>query len=851
MKNKLLVLVGALIALLMLPATARAAADCDTRVVDDFGAFTASGFVQVDTAAKNLAAQGAEVRVRTVRDFGGSANLDQYESSLLSQCRSWQGTNGKMKNNMVVLMLSLGSKRGVGLYYGNQWKPTLDAKWPGILAAKVKPKAAASVGDYSGALTDGLNQVALEIGAQTVAPAPQPRPSPPIQVTPVVPATPPVIVNQPPGPDHTVLWVFVLVGLLGAGVLIWFLLRRKSQREAARAAQQQAIVQQNACSAKVNELEEDVSLLDVKVSQLATLASEEDVAALRAEADDIKRTFGSASSRNADLAGTVSDPTRDGLSQAEYVQIGAGYGGILTTLEGVKAALTTFHSNASAFQKRIGDAPKQIDEAAAAVATATRDIGDVAKQGFKTVDANIYLTSASGYVDKAKTALAAKKYGEVAGFVSSAKADATKATASAKALAQKKIDADAAAARLKQRIESTSSSVPSAKDAYRQVSTTFVEKSWSDIGGKTAETDSAVAEASKFLAAAVTGASMDKQNWDASAAAVKNGNAALDRADAAMGAIRGRKRDLEAAKADAPKMLDRADAAIELACKYAREHAADVGTSVDADLTSAMATVKGARTELAAKTPDYLSVIAGAGNAKRKADDALEAATKKYRAAEALRQRAASAIAEASEAIGTAGGYVREHGSDVDIDPTAALRDARASLARAQSASTLTSRIELADAAKAKAEAVLTTAQGQVRAAQARRAEEARLAELERQRLAAEAERQRQLEQQRLDQQRRDADAAAALLTGVVVGSALSSANRSEDSYGRQSRRDDDDDGQRFGGGSVSLDDDSSKRDDGGSFGGGSVSLDDDSSSGADTSTNDDNNGNNGGSSDI
>src|SRR3990172_5939650 len=115
------------------------AQDCDRLVVDEAGVF-GSGIGQVESAAQELVNAGADVRVLTVRDFGGRANLDLYEADPEARCASWRAPDGGMKNNLIVFIVSFADSRGAGLYYGSLWKRTLDQQWNGIMTDEVVPR---------------------------------------------------------------------------------------------------------------------------------------------------------------------------------------------------------------------------------------------------------------------------------------------------------------------------------------------------------------------------------------------------------------------------------------------------------------------------------------------------------------------------------------------------------------------------------------------------------------------------------------------------------------------------------------------------------------------------------------
>src|SRR5512142_3009538 len=119
LKRRILFASATLACLLSAPLTARAQ-DCDSPVVDQANAF-GSDATRVEAAARKLQALGADVRVRTVRDFGGWENLERLADDYQRNCVTWRAQDGGFKTNLLVFMVSYGRKRGAALFYGKTW----------------------------------------------------------------------------------------------------------------------------------------------------------------------------------------------------------------------------------------------------------------------------------------------------------------------------------------------------------------------------------------------------------------------------------------------------------------------------------------------------------------------------------------------------------------------------------------------------------------------------------------------------------------------------------------------------------------------------------------------------------
>src|SRR5512136_1493118 len=90
----------------VLPATGLAQSLDQLLVIDDADIF-GNRIGEVEAAANRLVSQGGDVRVRTILTYGAAGNLDQYEAQLEQQSPSWLGQDGDLKNNLIVLIISL------------------------------------------------------------------------------------------------------------------------------------------------------------------------------------------------------------------------------------------------------------------------------------------------------------------------------------------------------------------------------------------------------------------------------------------------------------------------------------------------------------------------------------------------------------------------------------------------------------------------------------------------------------------------------------------------------------------------------------------------------------------------
>ena len=131
-------------------------------VVDQAGIF-GDELSRVERAARELKSKGADVHIWTIKSFSdsGEANLDAYFTNrLLKNNPAWQSPKGKKKGNLVVMIYAL-KERSIGIYYGHDWKSSIEPNRIRILTDLVAPKT--SRHKYADGFVAGLEETARVI----------------------------------------------------------------------------------------------------------------------------------------------------------------------------------------------------------------------------------------------------------------------------------------------------------------------------------------------------------------------------------------------------------------------------------------------------------------------------------------------------------------------------------------------------------------------------------------------------------------------------------------------------------------------------------------------------------------
>lgn len=731
-------------ALLLSPAAAFAAADCDSVVTDDANIF-GSGASQVQSAANELTKLGVTVRIRTVPDFGSAGSLDNYEAGLEKTCKSWQDASGNPRNNLVAIMVSMAPKHEVSVNFGDQWKPALGGNYTNIQTSMTPYLRD---GNFAGAFTYGINAAAGFINAQL---------NPPKTNT----TGPTTIINQAPSDNSGfVSLLFWALGIAAAALIALFGFRAfmgaARTRETARTAQLKAKSAQTSCANLINGF--DGTVLAARVNQVALTVSDQDAAAFKSQLVSIVTDQKSAAADMANYSQNAGmNPEQTGLSADQYDVIAGSYSAVLKKLNAVSDSKSKFEAALAEAEQSAKQAPQTIASSTAKIDAAKKGVAAQGKAGFQTAVPDAKLLEADTLLAQAADFLKSNRAGAAGSSATLAAKKADEAVSIAESLSKRRDASVAAIAALSSRIEDAKKIASDAKPVFEQVEADYVADSWKNIAGNGTEGQKRILSAEQALKDATDAAGMNTQNWDGADTLVVQANAKLDEALKLFAAIVALSASLADAKKKAQPEIDAAKADIDKASAYLTQWGKDVKDSLDDDLAKAKKLLKGAGDELAKKQPDYLLVVKTALAANHAADDILAEAQNEHESMERKRRLDVSLMQEASRSIDAATSYISNHKSDVGSKARGRLVDAKAFFAQAQSERSLDKRIDLAKLADQSADSALAKAQSDFG--------------------DAESERRRARE--------RDSDS---FNTGIVLGSlaSSSSSHRTSESWGSQ-----------------------------------------------------------------
>lgn len=716
-RNSLIALI-ALVGLVAAPAAAQAY-DCDRLVVDDAGAY-GSDVGRVETAARNLQSAGADVRVRTVRDFAGLADLEALADGLQAACPTWRAQDGGFKRNLLVFMVSYGDRRGAALFYGETWESKLGrGVAESMIGSVVVPelRAGRDVQAFETWSAAVGHAIAVRPPAESAAPTRAPAPS-----APAAPSKP---------ADLTVLWI-LLGGLLaiGGAVAVFLLLRSRKRREAERQkARREAQARKNACVQMMTSSDDAVVLAKSKLSTAAESYAEEDVAPLQSKLEQAGRLRTQATVAYGKLDTGDNDPDRDTFATETYVQIGAAYAAAERDFDASARLLGEVEQGIERLSRTASAAPKAVAESGKAIEAAVAAIEVVTKDGFRTEAAAAHLNAARASLKEAQSALEGKRFVAASGFAEAVLASAKEAAASAGSLPARRNKIVADLRSLSARVallDKDGGALDQGAETVKRLEAAYADACWESIKGNGKEAEAEIDAAHGAMKTAEEAATMDRQEWDVAERELADGNRACERAESLMRSVAALEAHLRAAAQDAPIEIRAAETDIASARAYIKEFDPDIDDGLEDDLDAAAKNVEEAKAKLAAQLPDVNYVIKLAKRANAVADEALASARGQHEAAERLRQKAASALRDAQSAYSKAKEYLEDHQEEVSASVARTLADAAEQLTEARAATDPSRAIALAEKSAGNANAAFRNAKSAVDEARRLREEQAR-----------------------------------------------------------------------------------------------------------------------------
>lgn len=675
--------------IIVMPAPGLAQSSDQLLLIDDAKIFE-NQTGEVEAAAEKLQTQGADLRVRTILNYGTAGNLDQYEAQLEQRSPSWVDQDGSRKNNLIVLVISL-QDRQTGLYYGTYWEGILDANWMRIQTDIMNPFFRS--GDYAGGAIQGLEEIQRVIrGGQTQT-----------------------------GTQTTTAgstgWIVPFTILIILGVIIGLFLFYSYRKNQARrlATQQKAMLAKQAAASGINELIETTQMLEIKVNVTADKIAPDEAVSLRDGLAKAKGLVDQSSQTYAELSHSAGDPENPKLGEAQLAVIEGEYQRILGNLRQAREAIQGVEGQIAGIQQTIDGFPAKVAAVDAAIAETSSKQDELKRAGLKTVFPTELVAKGRALLEQAQDLASKKRLSEGMKYANLADDQIKQAILAVEELSKKKREAEAAVPALALRVEQVKQTINDSRVIFERLSEEYAESALESVRGNGTEAENRVNWALEAQDNARIAIGTEQQDWQKALELVEKGNTWLTEAESLVKSISELEANLTAARRDGPNEVEAARVDIAKAWEYINQYDEDIRESLEDDLHTAEGKNDLAKEELGKEQPDYFKICKLARESNEAADKILIQARSEHEAAERLRTKAASARRDADAKVSIARKYVEDHHPLVQNEARNYLNNAVEALRQADNAIDINAQISLAVQAESAAAEAYSLAQRDVR----------------------------------------------------------------------------------------------------------------------------------------
>lgn len=695
MYAKLLALVLAIMAVFSSSSVSAGGGRCDELVDDDAGVFK-DRITAVQQEAQALTNLGAEVRVITIESLGSFATVEAFQKDLERQCPSWQAADGGRKNNLITVIAAV-KDRKTGLFYGSEWKKTLDPALSRIQADRMNPRFRDN--DFAGGFVNGLSEIRRLVDIQT-HPTEQTTRATQREAPPTSP------------PDLSGLWTAIQwIVILGFGTLALFIIvlagrfyyEGKQKREAAQQTAQLAKSRAQAWVLAYPAILED---LTTQLELVKNRISREEGEELQTTLNSFKALADRGISAFQNLGQAIRNPDQR-LSAEQYDNIALAYRQTIDEFTQADVTANVLRQRVAELKVVIIETPRHLETARIVIYQAGTAIDVVMNQGFKAHEQLDLMVQTQRLLTQAHQSLEGNNYSEASQKATQAEELARKAKEEAENLPKTKEEIASTLTQLELRIANVAQAITDFRRVYLEMEANHAKSSLASVQGNGSEAEKRLRRSQQALSQARQHS--DQQEWAKAKEIVEQIKQWLGEAESLLRSIRSLRDNLQAAKRDLPGEITAAQADIDKAFAYIAEHREDLPPNSEDNLRQAQSNLAAAQAQQTEPRPDYPLALKLAKQANATADEVLEKARSQYEELEREKRKAARELADAQAAVSRAREFIEDH-SYAGRRAKTHLAEAQESLAKAQTTQSPAARLSHAEEAHSKADSAYRAA---------------------------------------------------------------------------------------------------------------------------------------------
>ncbi len=714
-------------------APQRAYADerCDAYVVDDANIFGS----QKDTLAasvKSLQDVGADGRVVAIQSFGNAGSLDTYVDQMARGCASWQ-MSGKLKQNFFVLAISM-NERKTTIYYGTLWKSRFDTKASTIQSVVMAPEFKKS--KYADGMIAGVDEIKKTI--RQTADTPQGGGT---VTAPSVPSTP---------FDWVLFWIIVglVVGLVSLVLLIIkVIVPLVAERRQTNAVRDEAKALKNRCVETLAGLMADVDnprFIDY-FEDFAVIGGDTQSAAKNARVK-ARELITQAEAKIKSVKKTGDFNTRQ--TYVVYHDLNVGYTSVLKLLLAARAQLDSIDTQHDELLARANAASEAVSDLQEKVADANTSLIGLRQSGLDAKSLEDELLALNGMLDERRMMQGSSAIALIT-ELPSLKSRVTNAAAAVSDTQNDFNICQSMLASLPALHQAAVDKRVPAGEAFQRMSTQYAPSSWENIKGNGSKADKLLFRAKEMLDKVSGAALTDMSQLKATTDTLEDIEKMINQGAALHDDIIARERNIFEAQQTAEQEIASAQADINKADAYIKEHSQDVDQKLDGVLDESRTHLDNARQELAKEKPNYLVVVKQALLANGAADDVFSKATEEHEYLESVRRQLETARSLFATSSDKSDRYISSNRSEVGNQADHLLKKARETFARLDRQRDEVAMLDTAKRALELANSAYDQASSEVAAAEEARQQERRRREEEEEKRRRERRRREDEEQRR------------------------------------------------------------------------------------------------------
>ncbi|MCR4429376.1 MAG: hypothetical protein NUV68_08620, partial [Caldiserica bacterium] len=273
--------------------------------------------------------------------------------------------------------------------------------------------------------------------------------------------------------------ILLVIVLLVVGVILFSAFRKKSSQK--QALRQKALLAKQGAASGINELNEALQLLEIKVERMGELLSPEEFQPLKESFAKTKLLISQSSEAYSQLSHSAGDPENPKLGSEELEVVQGAYQQILDNLGKARESIREIEDKILQVQKVMESFPGKVSQTQAAIEEVSLKQAQVEGSGMKAVQPGQLIAKAREALEQSQALFSRKQFMEALKQVELAGENARLASQALDELPKRKVEAEAALSSLRARVGRVQEVIEKGRIVFEEISRKYSESSWEAI----------------------------------------------------------------------------------------------------------------------------------------------------------------------------------------------------------------------------------------------------------------------------------------------------------------------------------------------------------------------------------